>query len=874
MVLSAVQSLNSLNDQIASIMVTGPKPLEQEQPVFPPPEKEPLQKSMTLMRHLLVDAQAKILKMMDDNKQLAQRIDGAIQSASQEVTNLRSELSATSRRLAELGASDCASVLETPQQNHNDPSSHPRQRPSATDLCYKTEISSLMDFNSPDASLDKVLLREEVAQLQEEVHLLRQMKDMLSKDLEETQGGCSADVLSATELRVQLAQKEQELDRAKEALQAMKSDRKRLKVEKADLVNQMQQLYATLESREEQLRDFIRNYEQHRKESEDAVKALAKEKDLLEREKWDLRRQTKEATEHTGMLRSQLDLKENRIKELEAELAMMSNCVSQRMEIRLFERVADRDYSPRVMGAKQSLATLNKDVPKRHSVAMPTETVVNGNNQEWVMHADLPLTAAIRQSQQTLYVHAGHPTDRQVAAVRVSPCHSRQPSVISDASALEGDRSSTPSDINSPRHRTHSLCNSLEDLEEAKRKKKKEKMGLGSLSRVFARGKQRKSLDPGLFDDSDCLSSPTRHSLSDGSEDQLDRLQQVELARMTPMSQWRAGTVQAWLEVVMAMPMYIRSCSENVKSGKVLLGLTDEDLELGLGVSSLMHRRKLRLAIEDYRDAENGRGLSKAADMDHHWVAKAWLSDVGLPQYSQAFHNHLVDGRLLNSLTRRDLERHLNITKTFHQVSLLLGIELLHLLNFDKEALQARRVQCEHQNVDPLVWTSHRVVKWIKDIDLKEFAESLLSSGVHGAVMVLDPTFNIDAMATALGIPNNKHMIRRHLVEEMKTLIGPARTDTKQDYEHLGLGTPPPLLRQNSAGRPPSSTGRHTDDEGSLRRRAVKPPTGFSPKTRNGRDLCCHSSNGSLPRDVRDPTPPRSEGSPIHGYTSVEVTNV
>ncbi|XP_047445675.1 kazrin-A isoform X4 [Mugil cephalus] len=844
---ATVQSLNSLNDQIASFMVTGPKTVEKEEPVFPLPEKEPLQKSMTLMRHLLVDAQAKILKMMDDNKQLAQRIDGAIQSASQEVTNLRSELSATSRRLAELGATDSSGgVLETLQHNHNDPSPHSRQKPPAADLCYKTEISSLMDFNSPDASLDKVLLREEVAQLQEEVHLLRQMKDMLSKDLEETQGGCSADVLSATELRVQLAQKEQELDRAKEALQAMKSDRKRLKAEKADLVNQMQQLYATLESREEQLRDFIRNYEQHRKESEDAVKALAKEKDLLEREKWDLRRQTKEATEHTGMLRSQLDLKENRIKELEAELAM----------------------------AKQSLATLTKDVPKRHSLAMPTEAVVNGNNQEWVMQADLPLTAAIRQSQQTLYVHTGHPTDRQVAAVRVSPCHSRQPSIISDASALEGDRSSTPSDINSPRHRTHSLCNSLEDLEEAKRKKKKEKIGLGSLSRVFARGKQRKSLDPGLFDDSDSLSSPTRLSLSDGSEDQLDRLQQVELARTTPMSQWRAGTVQAWLEVVMAMPMYIRSCSENVKSGKVLLGLTDEDLELGLGVSSLMHRRKLRLAIEDYRDAENGRGLSKAADMDHHWVAKAWLSDVGLPQYSQAFHTHLVDGRMLNSLTRRDLERHLNITKKFHQVSLLLGIELLHLLHFDKEALQARRIQCEHQNVDPLVWTSHRVMKWIRDIDLKEFAECLLNSGVHGAVMVLDPTFNTDSMATALGIPGNKHMVRRHLVEEMKTLLGPARADAKQDYERLGLGTPPTLLRQNSLGRPPSSTSRHTDEEGSLRRRAVKPPAGFSPKARNGRDLSCHSSYGSLPREVRDHTPPRTDGSPIRGYTSIEVTNV
>lgn len=40
---------------------------------------------------------------------------------------------------------------------------------------------------------------------------------------------------------------------------------------------------------------------------------------------------------------------------------------------------------------------------------------------------------------------------------------------------------------------------------------------------------------------------------------------------------------------------------------QVLLSLSDEDLELGLGVCSSLHRRKLRLAIEDYRDAEAGR---------------------------------------------------------------------------------------------------------------------------------------------------------------------------------------------------------------------------------------------------------------------------
>ncbi|XP_032087777.1 kazrin-like isoform X3 [Thamnophis elegans] len=339
--------------------------------------------------------------MMEGNQQLALRIDGALQAAGQEVSALRAELGAASRRLAELSADGppCAAEMAGAGPDPAQPSL-------------------------------QVLLREEVSQLQEEIHLLRQMKDMLTKDLEETHGGDKAsEILPATELKVQLAQKEQELARAKEALQAMKADRKRLKGEKSDLASQMQQLYSTLESREEQLRDFIRNYEQHRKESEDAVKALAKEKDLLEREKWELRRQAKEATDHASALRSQLDLKDNRMKELEAELAM----------------------------AKQSLATLTKDVPKRHSLAMPGETVLNGN-QEWVMQADLPLTAAIRQSQQTLYHgHPQHTVDRQ--GVRVSPCHSRQPSIISDASAAEGDRSSTPSDINSPRHRTHSLCN-------------------------------------------------------------------------------------------------------------------------------------------------------------------------------------------------------------------------------------------------------------------------------------------------------------------------------------------------------------------------------------------------------------------------------
>lgn len=51
------------------------------------------------------------------------------------------------------------------------------------------------------------------------------------------------------------------------AFSALKADRRRLKAEKFDLLNQMKQLYATLEDKENELRDFIRNYEQVGKQS-------------------------------------------------------------------------------------------------------------------------------------------------------------------------------------------------------------------------------------------------------------------------------------------------------------------------------------------------------------------------------------------------------------------------------------------------------------------------------------------------------------------------------------------------------------------------------------------------------------------------------
>lgn len=51
---------------------------------------------------------------------------------------------------------------------------------------------------------------------------------------------------------------------------------------------------------------------------------------------------------------------------------------------------------------------------------------------------------------------------------------------------------------------------------------------------------------------------------------------------------------------------------------------------------------------------------------------------------------------------------------------------------------------------------------------------SLADSGVHGG-FVLEPSFTGDTMATALGIPQSKNIIRRHLATEFDNLVLPAR---------------------------------------------------------------------------------------------------
>ena len=69
---------------------------------------------------------------------------------------------------------------------------------------------------------------------------------------------------------------------------------------------------------------------------------------------------------------------------------------------------------------------------------------------------------------------------------------------------------------------------------------------------------------------------------------------------------------------------------------------------------------------------------------------------------------------------------------------------------------------------DVVVWTNERVIKWAQAIQLKDFANNLIESGVHGALVALDDSFDHNSMALALQIPTQNtqvHMLTHTLTQ-------------------------------------------------------------------------------------------------------------
>lgn len=95
-----------------------------------------------------------------------------------------------------------------------------------------------------------------------------------------------------------------------------------------------------------------------------------------------------------------------------------------------------------------------------------------------------------------------------------------------------------------------------------------------------------------------------------------------------------------------------------------------------------------------------------------------------------------------------------------------------------------------------LAWSNERVIRWVQSIGLRDYANILLESGVHGALVALDDNFDYSSLALLLQIPTQNTQARQILEREYNNLLA-LGTDRRLDEvsepaRHRGDGRRPP----------------------------------------------------------------------------------
>ena len=231
---------------------------------------------------------------------------------------------------------------------------------------------------------------------------------------------------------------------------------------------------------------------------------------------------------------------------------------------------------------------------------------------------------------------------------------------------------------------------------------------------------------------------------------------------------------------------YLESALNFIQSGQTLLELSDTDFETKLYIVNPMHKLKLILAIEDCRRPQNNPHPS-IYEMDHYCVAQIWLPRLGLSNYSKLFYSNLVDGRVLRFLGEKEADELLKIGPRINQRNLRSGIKLLKHFSFDRDLWH------ESLNTEPVCWDNEHMYTWLQSTDLIEYAGQVLSSGLNGALLCLDPSFTYVTLVYILNIPRNSREHRRSLRRRLEFLI-----NSFQGFSSLSSPFFPRLLESKS----------------------------------------------------------------------------
>ncbi|KAI7812097.1 putative liprin-beta-2 [Triplophysa rosa] len=243
-----------------------------------------------------------------------------------------------------------------------------------------------------------------------------------------------------------------------------------------------------------------------------------------------------------------------------------------------------------------------------------------------------------------------------------------------------------------------------------------------------------------------------------------------------PFSKWSCDQVCAWMEHF-GLGQYAHMARQWVTSGQTLLSASPQDIEKELGIKHPLHRKKLQLALRSL----NTKITEKSSELDHVWVTR-WLDDIGLPQYKDQFSEARVDGRMLQYLTVNDL-LFLKVTSQLHHLSIKCAIHVLHVNKFNPNCLKRRPGDENMTSPSEVVqWSNHRVMEWLRSVDLAEYAPNLRGSGVHGGLIILEPRFNSETLAMLLNINPQKTLLRRHLATKFNTLVGCQAQQEKREF--------------------------------------------------------------------------------------------